>query len=160
VKSILFRLSICVLCATLAGAAQAEETSFWRVKVPDAKGDQHKAVLTFSDRDKAIEVHPQKADNVTIAYAAIDKCSYEYTKKHRISEGTVALAATTGVGALVMLTRGKSHWLQIDYHLNDKPKVFFVRMDKHEYIRILDALKKHAGIDAEVLGNVDKRARP
>jgi hypothetical protein len=30
-------------------------------------------------------------------------------------------------------------------------------MDKHNYIRILEALKAHAGIDAEILGNAEKR---
>jgi hypothetical protein len=30
-------------------------------------------------------------------------------------------------------------------------------MDKHNYLRILDALKAHTGIDAEILGNADKR---
>ena len=30
-------------------------------------------------------------------------------------------------------------------------------MDSHNYLRILDALKAHTGIDAEVLGNAKKR---
>jgi hypothetical protein len=30
-------------------------------------------------------------------------------------------------------------------------------MDEHEYLHILDALKAHAGMDAEVLGNAKKR---
>ncbi len=29
-------------------------------------------------------------------------------------------------------------------------------MDKHDYLQILDALKTHTGIDAEVLGNANK----
>jgi hypothetical protein len=32
-----------------------------------------------------------------------------------------------------------------------------LRMEKHEYLRILDALKTHAGVDAQILGNADKR---
>jgi hypothetical protein len=30
-------------------------------------------------------------------------------------------------------------------------------MDKHDYIRILEALKAHTGIDADILGNANKR---
>jgi hypothetical protein len=56
-----------------------------------------------------------------------------------------------------MLTKSKSHWLEIDYREGEVPKSFFLRMDKHEYLRILDAVKAHTGKDAEVLGNADKR---
>lgn len=133
----------------------AEETSFQRVKVPDLNGRQIKAVLTFSDKNKAVEVRPVKGAQVTIPYDEIDKCSYEFTKKHRITERSVALAPVGG--AIVMLTKSKTHWLEIDYHEQDTRKVFVVRMDKHNYVRILEALKTHTGIDAEILGNADKR---
>ena len=101
-------------------------------------------------------MHPAKGTAVSIPYGEIDKFSYEYTKKHRINEESV-FAAAVGVGAIVMLTKSKSHWLEIDYHEGDIPKSFVLRMDKHEYIRILDAVKAHTGKDAEILGNADKR---
>jgi hypothetical protein len=73
-----------------------------------------------------------------------------------VNEGTVA-TAPLGVGVVMMLMRAKSHWLEIDYHDQDIPKSFVLRMDKHEYLHILDALKSHAGIDTQILGNADKR---
>jgi hypothetical protein len=118
----------------------AEETSFRAVRVPNLKGKHIKAVLTFSDDHKAVEVRPAKGDAVNIPYGQIDKCSYEYT-----SELTIGL------------TEAKNHWLEIDYHEQDAHKVFVLLMDKHNYVRILDELKTHTGIDAEVLGNADKR---
>jgi hypothetical protein len=133
-----------------------EEASFDRVKVPDLKGRQSRAVLTFSDQDKAIEIHPSKRSAVTIPYTEIYKCSYEFTRKHRINEGSVA-TAPIGLGLIVMLTRSRNHWLEIDYHDQELPKVFVVKMDKHDYIHILDALKAHTGIEADVLGNAQKR---
>ena len=133
----------------------ADETSFNRVAAPDSKGKLSKAVLTFSDEHKAVEVHPTKGSVVSIPYSEIDKFSYEYTKKRRINEESI-LTAPVG-GAIVMLTKSKSHWLQIHYYQGDVPKSYVVRMDKHEYIRILDAVKAHTGKDAEVLGNADKR---
>ena len=105
--------------------------------MPNLKGKQIKAVLTFSDQDKAIEVHPAKGAAVTIPYGQIDKCDYEYTN-----------AASWA---------SKNHWLEIDYHDQDAPKVFVLLMDKHDYLRILDALKAHTGIEAEVLGKPSKR---
>jgi hypothetical protein len=135
----------------------ADDVSFHRIEVPDQNGKQSPAVLTFSDTDKAIEVTPVKrGDAVKIPYSVIDKCSYEFTKKHRINGGTIATSAV-GVGAVMMFTKSKSHWLEIDYRDQAVAKVFVLRMDKHEYIAILDALKAHTGIDAEVLGNAQKR---
>ena len=140
---------VCVLCA-------AEETSFRHVRVPDAKGRQVNAVLTFSGNHKAVEVRPVKGTSVSIPYAVIDKFSYEFTKRHRINEGTV-MTAPIGVGAVAMLTKSRAHWLQIDYHEQDVPKAYVIRMDKKNYIHILDAIKAQTGKDPEILGNADKR---
>lgn len=133
----------------------AEETSFHRVAAPDSKGKLSKAVLTFSDDHKAVEVQPAKSPTVSIPFSEIDKFTYEYTKKHRINEESVFTAPVGG--AIVMLTKSKSHWLKIDYREGNLPKSFVLRMDKHEYLRILEAVKAHTGKDAEVLGNADKR---
>jgi hypothetical protein len=153
VKQIASLLLVISLFVTLG---LAEETSFSRVAAPDSKGRLTKAVLTLSDDHKAVEVQPAKGTTVSIPYAEIYKFSYEYTKKHRVNEESIFTAAI-GVGAIVMLTKSKSHWLEIDYREGDIPKSFVLRMDKHEYIRILDAVKAHTGKDAEILGNADKR---
>ena len=137
----------------------AEESSFRRVQIPDPKGKQLKAVLTFSDNDKALEVRPAKGDAVSIPYAQIDKCSYEYTKKHRITQGVFVAAMSPATGFIIFLTKSKSHWLEVDYHEQDAPKVLVLRMDKHEYVHILEALKAHTGKDAEILGNANKRQK-
>ena len=135
----------------------SEDDSF-HVKIPDLKGRQTKAQLTLSDHDKAVEVRPVKGEAVSIPYSEIDKFSYEYTKKHRITDGTI-ITAPIGVGAVLMLTKYKSHWLEIDYHDQDLPKAYVVRMEKHDYIHILDAVKSHTGKDTEIVGNADKRKR-
>ena len=147
-----------VLVILLIAQSFADETSFRGVRLPDLKGKQRKAVLTFSDNDKAVEVRPIKADPVTVPYAEIDKVSYEFTKRHRINEGTV-FTAPVGVGAVMMLTKSRSHWLEIDYHEQETPKALVLRMDRHEYLKILDAIKTHTGKEAEILGNADKRGR-
>ncbi len=149
-------LSALLVVLSLVSLSLADETSFNRIDVPDSKGRQIKAVLTFSDDDKAVEVKPIKGDTISIPYSEIYKFSYEYTKRHRVNEESI-FAAAIGVGAVVMLTHSKSHWLEIDYRVGDVPKSFVLRMDKHDYIHILDAVKAHTGMDAEVLGNANKR---
>src|SRR5437879_2767553 len=79
VKKIILVLVLSFLVVSLVSLGFADETSFSRVKVPDSKGRQTKAVLIFSYDHKAIEVRPAKGNTVSISYAAIDKCSYEYT---------------------------------------------------------------------------------
>ena len=135
-----------------------EDESFHDIKVPDSKGKEVNATLTFSDRHKAIEIRPERGSAVTIPYSEIDRCAYEYTKQHRVSEGSLA-TVPIGVGAVLMLTKSKSHWLEIDYEEQNIRKAYVVRMDKHDYLRILEALEAHTGKDAEVLGNADKRRR-
>lgn len=136
----------------------AEDESFQHIKVPDSKGKEVNATLTFSDRHKAVEIRPVKGNAVTIPYSEIDRCAYEYTKQHRITEGSVA-AVPIGLGAVLMLTKSKSHWLEIDYEEQNIRKAYVLRMDKHDYLRILQAFEDHTGKNPEVLGNADKRRR-
>ena len=155
-KTVKKTLSLVLAIFCLVSLGLADDDSFNRIDVPDSKGRQIKAVLTFSDDDKAVEVKPEKGDTVSIPYAEIYKFSYEYIKRHRVNEESI-FAAAVGVGAIVMLTHSKSHWLEIDYRVGDVPKSFVLRMDKRDYIHILDAVKAHTGMDAEVLGNANKR---
>ena len=152
-------LSALLAVALLTKLTLAEETSFKRIKVPDPKGHQHKAVLTFSDADMAIEIRPIKGAAVDIPYAQIDRFSYEFTRKHRIKQGAIVMVASIPGGAIVMMTRSRSHWLEIDYFDQEIPKAYVVRMDKHDYLHILNAVKTHTGKDAEILGNADKRKK-
>jgi len=146
--SLFLLAAFCILCS-------AEETSFQHVKVPDVKGKQVNAVLTFSDDHQAVEVHPAKGDSVAIPYATIDKFSYEFSKQHRINEKTIVTAPIGG--AVAMLTKSREHWLEIDYRNEDLMKAYVIRMDKKNYIHILDAIKAHTGKDPEILGNANKK---
>ncbi len=135
-------ISSSVLLVLLIAAVGASAQDAFRVKVPDLKGKETKAVLSFNDIDKAIEIRMPKHEPVNIPYAAIETCSYQFTH-----ERTAAL------------TEAKVHWLEIDYHEGDAHKEIVVRMNVHNRIRILDALKEHTGIDAAIEGNADKRHR-
>lgn len=138
------------------GLTYGAETSFDRIRVPDAKGKLMNATLAFRDKNKAVVIRPIKGDVVTIPYAEIDRLAYEYTKHHRVSGGSIA-TAPIGVGAVVMLTKAKNHWLEVDYQEDNIRKTYVMYMDKHDYLRILEAFKTHTGKDAEILGNANKR---
>ena len=133
-----------------------EETAFRGVKVADAKGKQTDASLIFSDNNKNVVVRVADRDFVTIPYDQIDKFSYEYTKKHRITQGAIVMIASLGAGAIVMLTKSKSHWLYIDFHEQTNPKSVVLRMDKNEYKKIFEAVKTHTGKEVQFLGDAGK----
>ncbi len=142
----------------------AEETAFRGVKVADAKGKQADASLIFSDNNKAVIVRVADRDFVTIPYDEMDKVSYEYTKKHRITQGAIVMVASLGAGAVVMMTKSKSHWLYIDYHEQNVPKTVVLRMDKHEYKNIVAAVNADTGKQVQFLGDAggkkNKKAEP
>jgi hypothetical protein len=136
----------------------AEETAFSGVKLADAKGKQAEARLIFSDNNKNVVIRVADRDFVTIPYAQIDKFSYEYTKKHRVTTGAIVMVASLGAGAIVMLTKSKSHWLYIDFHDQNVPKSVVLRMDKGEYKKIFEAIKTHTGKEVEFLGQAKGKA--
>ena len=134
----------------------AEETTFRGVKLSDAKGKQTDAILIFSDNNKNVAVRVADRDFVTIPYDQIDKFSYEYTKKHRVTQGALVMIGSLGIGAIVMLTKSKSHWLYINFHEQTNAKSLVLRMDKNEYAKIFEAIKAHTGKEVELLGDAAK----
>ena len=133
------------------------DVAFRNVKLADAKGKQADANLIFDDSNKTVVVRVADRDFVTIRYDSIDKFSYEYTKKHRITQGAILMVASLGAGAVVMLTKSKSHWLYIYYHQESGPASLVLRMDKKNYKRILDTAKTQTGKEVEFLGDVKGR---
>lgn len=151
---------ICALVVALAvgNLGFADEAAF-NVKLPDAKGKQADARLTFSDENKNLSVHVADRDLATVPYDQLDKFSYEYTKKHRITAGAITMVASLGAGAIVMLTKSKSHWLYIDYHEQNIPKSMVLRMDKGDYKKIFEAVKTHTGKEVEMLGDAKDKEK-
>jgi len=122
----------------------------------DAKGKQANARLIFSDSNKNLVMQVSDRDCITVPYDQLDKFSYEYTKKRRVTQGAIVMVASLGAGAIVMLTKSKSHWLYIDFHEQNVPKTVVLRMDKKEYKNIFDAVKTHTGKEVEFLGDAGK----
>jgi hypothetical protein len=152
-------VSVLLMAVVTANLTAAEETAFNGVKLADAKGRQADARLIFSDSAKNLVVRVADRDFVTVPYDQLDKFSYEYTKKHRITQGAVVMVASLGAGAIVMLTKSKSHWLYIDFHEQNVPKNIVLRMDKHEYQKIFEAVKTHTGKEVEFLGDAKEKSK-
>jgi hypothetical protein len=137
----------------------AQDADFRGVKLADAKGKQADANLIFSDTNKDLVVRVADRDVITIPYDQLDKFTYEYTKKHRITAGALVMVASLGAGAVVMMTKSKSHWLYIDYQEQNAPKTAVLRMDKGEYKKIIAAVPVHTGKEVQDLGNAGKKKK-
>jgi hypothetical protein len=152
-------ISALLVLTVLGTLSSGEETAFNGVKLADAKGKQAEARLIFSDNNKNLVVQVADRNTVTIPYEQLDKFSYEYTKKHRITQGAIVMVASLGAGAIVMLTKSKSHWLYIDFHEQSAPKTLVLRMDKNEYKKIFEAVKLHTGKEVEFLGDTKGKSK-
>jgi hypothetical protein len=135
------------------GVGSAEDVSFGNVKLADAKGKQADANLIFEDSAKSLVIRVSHHDLASIPYGNLDKLSYEYTKKHRITEGAVVMIFSLGAGAVVMLTKSKSNWLYIDFHDQDAKKTIVLKLEKKDLQKIFEAAKTHAGKEVIDLGN-------
>src|SRR5258708_18978943 len=144
-------LSVLLTGLFLCGVAFGDDATFSKVKVAGPSGKQVEARLVFSDTNKNMVVRVAERDFGTVPYDQVDKVSYEYTKKHRITQGAIVMVASLGAGAIVMLTKSKSHWLYINFHEQNAPKSVVLRMDKNEYKKILEAVVNHTGKDVEML---------
>jgi hypothetical protein len=149
-------ISLLAIVALLASTAFAADQAFSGVKVADAKGKQTDARLLFNDTTTNITIRVADKDFLVIPYGNIDKVSYDYTKKHRVTQGAVVMVASLGAGAIVMLTKSKSHWLYIDFHEQNSPKSVVLRMDKREYEDIVSAVSLHVGKSVEGFGDGKK----
>jgi hypothetical protein len=146
-----------ILCA--ASVALGKEIIYNDLKLPDAKGNQTDAMLIFNDTTKAVVVKVVGEEIATIPYDKIDKLSYEYSKKHRVMQGAVIMVVSLGAGAVVMLTKSKSHWFYIDYHQEKGASTLVLRMDKKDYKNIMDTATAQTGKPVENLGNVKNNKR-
>src|ERR1039458_3396115 len=140
-----------VLCAV--NVVLGDDIAYRNVKVVDAKGKQADGSLLFNENNKTMVVRVADRDFVAIPYDKIDKLSYEYSKKHRITQGAIVMVASLGAGAVVMLTKSKSHWLYVDYRQESGAATLVLRMDKKNYKTILNTAKEQTGKQVAFLGD-------
>jgi hypothetical protein len=133
-RGVYMKKAIAIFAVILMAALNvsfAEETAFSGCKLADVKGKQAEARLIFSDEAKSVIVRSMDRDVVSIPYVSIDKFSYDYAKKHRITQGAIVME-------------------------QNAPKSVVLRMDKSEYRKIFDAVKTHTGKDVQFVGEAGK----
>jgi hypothetical protein len=142
------KTAIAMLAILLSNAAQAATTvAFHESRIVDRKQRQVHADLIFNHDTQSIVVRVADNNFAEVPYAAVDKLSYEFSRKHRITEGAFVMVLWVPAGAVVMLTKSKSHWLYVDYKQDGVPKQLVVRLHKKEYRNALAAARTETGKD-------------
>jgi hypothetical protein len=80
-----------------------------------------------------------------IPYSSIDSLSYEVAARHRVGEGAGLMMLSPGTGLVLMATKTKSHWLDIQYHDGDVKQLTILRLDKSEYKDVIATLETRTG---------------
>ena len=158
---------ITLLTCMAAASAAGDDVVFHKSAIFDSHGKEHKVDLLFMGENSAMVVREKTTIVANIPFAAIDKVSYGYSKRHRIREGAevatirplacggldcvVTTPASILFGSGVMLTKEKKHWLYVDYKDAGVPKQAVLKLDNSEYQKVIAATKTQTGRDVEML---------
>lgn len=141
-------LSLILSC--LIAAASGE--TFKKTKMVDGKGKEVPVELDFDRVEKRLTVRTKKTVLAEAPYDTIDTLQYELSARRRVKEGAVVMIASLGVGAVVMLTKSKNHWL----YVNQKPggakaTTLTLKLDKSEFEKVMKVAAAETGKTVEKL---------
>ena len=149
------KIFLAAFAAVLAGGlvqAQEQVLAFQKVDFFQAKGDgeeKRDARLELDPTNKILRVVDEnngasKAVYLEVPYSSITKVVYERSAHRRYKAGLL-------VSPWLLLTKGKKHWLTIEF--KDVPKYpagfASAQLDKDNYRRILTALSAATGLTVE-----------
>ena len=141
-------LSLILSC--LIAAASGE--TFKKTKMVDAKGKEVPVELDFDSAQKRLTVRARKIVLAEAPYANIDTLQYELSARRRVKEGAIVMIASLGVGAVVMLTKSKNHWLYINQKpTGDKATTLTLKLDKSEFEKVMKVAAAETGKTVEKL---------
>jgi hypothetical protein len=154
--------------ATAAGLllvlpALASDAAFKRTKLHAVEGGKEKVIdveLRVGDDKLVIVERKGAAVRKEIAYTQAKSISYEMAKRRRLGEGAAVMAASLGAGAVVMLTKSKSHWLTIEQQVGEERLETVLRLHKDEYGPAIAALEAKSGKQVRILTEQESKVNP
>lgn len=159
-----YRRPRCVVWLALFGIASsgitptvaAQDVSFDKTKYSSVKQPKEaEVILTITD--SKILIKPKKIDkknpapDIEIPFSSIDSLAYEQSVRHRVSEGMGLMPISIATGAVIMSTKTKSHWLDIEYHEGGNKQVTILRLDKSQSESVISTLQARTGKEIPLL---------
>src|SRR5262249_25141589 len=123
-RCVVWLAAFCLACSTFAPMSTAEDVSFDKTKYSSVKQTRESPVI-LTITDSKILIMAKKKDkknpvpDLEIPFSSIDSLTYEQSVRHRVSEGMGMMPISIATGAVIMSTKTKSHWLDIEYHEGD-----------------------------------------
>lgn len=151
----------CLALLALAPAALAQDVTFNKTRYSSVKQPgETQVVLTITDSKLLIKDKKANGIDLEIPYSSIDSISYELAVRHRKAEGAGMMALSLGAGAVVMATKTKSYWLDIEHHDGDAKELTVLRLDKSEYAQVMAALEAKSGKHIDELATKTRPLNP
>jgi hypothetical protein len=105
--------------------------------------------LSVTDSKLMVTAKKSSAIDLEIPFSSIDSITFEFAERHRVAKGAAVMVLSLGVGAVLMATKTKSHWLAIEYHVDGDKKEAVLQLDKSEYQGVIAALESRTGKKVE-----------
>lgn len=148
----------CLALVTLAPANQAQDMTFKKTRYSSVRQPKESDVaLTITDSKIMIKGKKENGITVEIPYSSIDSMTYELSARHRVGEGAGVMLLSPATGAVMMLTKTKSHWLDVEYHDGEAKQEMILRLDKSEYEKVLSTLEARTG---KPIARLDTKTSP
>ena len=149
------------LMLSLALTGFADSASFKKTKLEIIEKNKQKFIdveLRIEEKKVVVVEKKHSSVRVEIPYSQIKNINYEMAKRRRIGEGAAVAALSLGAGAILMLTKTKSHWLTIEHEEGGELKETAFRLHKDEYGPVIATLEESSGKPVTILANVEHPA--
>lgn len=147
-----------LLAVTLAPTSRGDDVTFNKTRYSSVKQPKESEVgLTITESKVLIRGKKKNGVTTEIPFSSIDSITYELSARHRVQEGAGVMLLSPATGAVLMLTKTKSHWLAIQYHDGDQKQEMVLRLDKSEYEKVLSTLEARTG---KTIARLDSKTSP
>ncbi|OGF58348.1 MAG: hypothetical protein A2Y62_18615 [Candidatus Fischerbacteria bacterium RBG_13_37_8] len=106
------------------------------------KPEKIKGELIFDSGKQTISFLSEKKEKIDVNYADVTELIYEKTKKPRYALGLIFAWP-------LLFTKSKSHYLTINYKVEEKGQYMLLKMDKRNYQMIIATIEAETGKKVE-----------
>ncbi len=142
IKSSIAVVAIIALSLSTVGAAfEQTDATFKKSRVLDREGKEKKAEMVFGEN--GLTIHRKgRRDEVysVIPYEGITSLLYERAKSARLKSALL-------LSPIVLFSKGKKHWLTIQWTDDDKRDAAVLKLDKKEYRAILGEIDARTDVE-------------
>src|SRR6202453_472415 len=140
------KLLAVVLCLAIPSTVFAGDNAYKVIydggSIPDSKAGKG---MKFVFDTNQVRLVKDKADVITISASAITEISYGQDVHRRVGAAIGLAVVSLGIGALMLLSKSKKHYVGITWVDGEKKGGFVMQCDKNDYRGVLVGLEGVTG---------------